>query len=683
MASQAIGSLFVSLGLDTAVFTAGVKKVQGVTGKLQKSFANFGTAATNLGTKLSVVSAGMAAVGLAGAALVKQTADAAVQIERQAKIANASTEEFQRWSAGAKRAGIDQDKLADILKDVNDRVGDFLQTGGGPMADFFEKVAPKVGVTAEQFKNLSGPDALQLYVDTLQKAGMSQQDMTFYMEAMASDATALLPLLLNGGKAMDAYGDAAARSGAVMSEKLIAASVQFNEKLNVLSERLTGARNQLAEVLLPVINRFLDVLIAKGVPALEKFIGFVEKAIQWFADLPGPVQEAAGAIAAVLGTGGPILLAIGVLSKAFAALMTPAVGPIAVFIGIAVIAYQAWQKWGTEIKAAVGGAIDYITGKFDAFVAKLKAIIEWAGKVKTAVAEALQYAPAGEGGFDPDPYANTPQGQGLINGGNGVTDLDGSAGADMLTQGTEIGGNLATGITNGLTTGLQTAAPQIQAAINTVPAIARSELGIQSPSRVFMEIGNFITQGLGLGISQGTPQVQGAMTGVSDAVIGESDSMSSSMNSFASTAQGAFKSVIDGSKTVGDALRELAATWISSIADNMFNAGWNGIMGAIGLPTNANGTRDWRGGLTRVNERGGEIMNLPKGTQIIPNDISKRMADRSGGGSNVNVQVVPSPMFQVVVREEAANVTREGISQYDRQMPDRISSITRDGRKRS
>lgn len=682
MASQAIGSLFVSLGLDTAVFTAGVKKVQGVTGKLQKSFANFGTAATNLGTKLSVVSAGMAAVGLAGAALVKQTADAAVQIDRQSKIANTSTDAFQRWSAGAKRAGIDQDKLADILKDVNDRVGDFLQTGGGPMADFFEKVAPKVGVTAEQFKNLSGPDALQLYVDTMERAGLSQQDMTFYMEAMASDATALLPLLLNNGKAMREYGNAAASSGAVMSEKLIAASVQFNEKLNVLSERLTGARNQLAEVLLPVINRFLDVLIAQGVPALEKFIGFVEQAIQWFGELPGPVQEAAGAIALALGTGGPILLAVGAVSTAISALIA-ATGPVGLFIAAAATLGAAWAVWGDDIKAAVGGAIDYITGKFDAFVAKLKAIIEWAGKVKTAVAEALQYAPAGEGGFDPDPYANTPQGQGLINGGNGVTDLDGSAGADMLTQGTEIGGNLATGITNGLTTGLQTAAPQIQAAINTVPAIARSELGIQSPSRVFMEIGNFITQGLGLGISQGTPGVQTAMTGVSDAVIGESDSMSSSMNSFASTAQGAFKSVIDGSKAVGDALRELAATWISSIADNMFNAGWSALTGAIGIGANANGTRDWRGGLTRVNERGGEIMNLPKGTQIIPNDISKRMADRSGGGSNVNVQVVPSPMFEVVVREEAANVTREGISQYDRQMPDRISSITRDGRKRS
>lgn len=42
---------------------------------------------------------------------------------------------------------------------------------------------------------------------------------------------------------------------------------------------------------------------------------------------------------------------------------------------------------------------------------------------------------------------------------------------------------------------------------------------------------------------------------------------------------------------------------------------------------NANGTNHWKGGLTWVNERGGEIMNLPRGTQIIPHDVSMRYAE--------------------------------------------------------
>lgn len=53
------------------------------------------------------------------------------------------------------------------------------------------------------------------------------------------------------------------------------------------------------------------------------------------------------------------------------------------------------------------------------------------------------------------------------------------------------------------------------------------------------------------------------------------------------------------------------------------------------LDGNAMGTPYWRGGYTRVNERGGEIMNLPSGTQIIPHDVSVKAA----GGRSVMVNV--------------------------------------------
>ena len=50
----------------------------------------------------------------------------------------------------------------------------------------------------------------------------------------------------------------------------------------------------------------------------------------------------------------------------------------------------------------------------------------------------------------------------------------------------------------------------------------------------------------------------------------------------------------------------------------------------------ATGTSFFAGGWTRVNERGGEIMRLPGGTQIIPHDVSQRMA----GGRGIQVQVI-------------------------------------------
>lgn len=75
------------------------------------------------------------------------------------------------------------------------------------------------------------------------------------------------------------------------------------------------------------------------------------------------------------------------------------------------------------------------------------------------------------------------------------------------------------------------------------------------------------------------------------------------------------KSIVDGVQSVKD--------WVSEHLGGQ-------------VPKHATGTNYWRGGLTSVNEHGGEIMNLPNGTQIIPHDISQKMVS---GGNNVNVTV--------------------------------------------
>ena len=47
---------------------------------------------------------------------------------------------------------------------------------------------------------------------------------------------------------------------------------------------------------------------------------------------------------------------------------------------------------------------------------------------------------------------------------------------------------------------------------------------------------------------------------------------------------------------------------------------------------NAGGTDNWRGGPTWVNEKGGEIIDLPSGSRIIPADKSAKMMEGNGGG---------------------------------------------------
>lgn len=58
------------------------------------------------------------------------------------------------------------------------------------------------------------------------------------------------------------------------------------------------------------------------------------------------------------------------------------------------------------------------------------------------------------------------------------------------------------------------------------------------------------------------------------------------------------------------------------------------------IKKNAVGTSYFSGGKTRINEFGGEIVDLPQGTRIIPNDISQQIAKNSGGGITVNVNIM-------------------------------------------
>ncbi|MBP5971073.1 hypothetical protein, partial [Pseudomonas iridis] len=201
---------------------------------------------------ISLASAG-AVAGLV--AITAKTAQYAQEVRNLSSLANASTSEFQRIAAGAKTVGVEQEKLSDILKDVNDRVGEFVSTGGGEMKDFFTNIAPKVGVTAEMFRNLSGPQALQLYYSSLEKANLNQQEMTFYMESMADETTALIPLLRNNGQGFKEFGDQAERAGKVLSTIQIDRLVAVNQSIRTLETSFAGASNQLVVGLLPSIEQ--------------------------------------------------------------------------------------------------------------------------------------------------------------------------------------------------------------------------------------------------------------------------------------------------------------------------------------------------------------------------------------------------------------------------------------------
>jgi hypothetical protein len=245
------------------------KKSQQNLSRTSKSFDSLGKAAR----RLAPIIAAAVSVGAARNAITlgKEIADLS-------RIAGTTAEEFQELAFAAKTVGIDQNKLSDIIKDMNDRVGDFLATGGGPMKDFFEQVAPLVGVTADQFRDLSGPQALQLYASTLEKAGANQQDFTFFMEAMASDATALVPLLRNNASGFKEIGKQARDAGAIMSNETVAGAAALDAKLDTLGTTIQTSFTNMLINNQDELENLTNFIINTGIPAIEKLLGVLSSA---------------------------------------------------------------------------------------------------------------------------------------------------------------------------------------------------------------------------------------------------------------------------------------------------------------------------------------------------------------------------------------------------------------------
>jgi len=247
-----IADIAVRVGADIEPLQQGMKKARKSVSDISKEVRSSANELVKWGAAAS------AAAAAAGAAVFAASAQSAKELTNLSKIAGTSVEQFQKLAFGAQKYGVEQDKLADILKDTQDKIGDFIQNGAGPMADFFANIGPKVGVTAEHFKNLSGPQALQLYVDSLEKANLSQSDMTFYMEAIASDATLLLPLLENSGAAMNKFANEADKLGIVLSDIEVEKLNQSNVAIGTITKTIGAMGQKISAQLAPVFTALAD-----------------------------------------------------------------------------------------------------------------------------------------------------------------------------------------------------------------------------------------------------------------------------------------------------------------------------------------------------------------------------------------------------------------------------------------
>ena len=518
MASAVIGALRVNLSIDTAQFSESLKGVRASMQRVGKQMQGWGTKMSTYITAPLSLAGGAIAVAVSGMAKDMD------ELRKAAQISNVGFEEFQKLAFAARSVGVEGDKLADIFKDVNDRVGDFNATGGGPMKDFFEQIAPKVGLTADAFKNLSGPQALQLYYDSLVKAGASQQDMTFYLEAMASDATALIPLLAQGGEGFRKLGEGAS----VITEDQASGLKAYNDAMRALGEAVKGLTIAIAT---SGILEFVTQFVLGATSIVQALAQSNPELLKWGVVIAG--------VAAALG---PVVAGLGLFLTAVAAISAPILAVVAGVTALTVAIVAFWP----EIQAAWG----WLTKLANVFVQLHSQLI---GAVIQKMAEMKAEFAA---------YAEQL-----------VTDFV-AAFIDLHKRMFEIGGQIIEGLWNGIKAKWESVKGGIADIGTSISDSVKSALGIHSPSRVMHEVGVNIMQGLNNGMS-------------SVDVKGGAASIASNIESTFSGIGASIGDAISGTKEWSDVLKDVLRQVVNLSFSKMggssggFGGFFSGLLGGL------------------------------------------------------------------------------------------------------
>ncbi|EXA67177.1 hypothetical protein J504_1125 [Acinetobacter baumannii 348935] len=164
-----------------------------------------------------------------------------------------SVEDFQYFAKGAQTAGLSLEQFGMMGKDALDRLGE-ARRGEGEMMDFFEKVAPKIGMTIDMFKDLSGPEVIQKYYDGLEKANLSHAEIITYMEQIVNDGSLLIPLLKDGGAGFKKWGEEAKNAGAIMSKDMVDNLGKAKANLYTLELQFQGFHAMLINSVTPAVT---------------------------------------------------------------------------------------------------------------------------------------------------------------------------------------------------------------------------------------------------------------------------------------------------------------------------------------------------------------------------------------------------------------------------------------------
>ncbi|ENN9251108.1 TPA: phage tail tape measure protein [Klebsiella pneumoniae] len=297
MAGKSLGTLTIDLIAKVGGFVQGMDKAERASQKwrdqVKKDAKEISTSIIAIGAAAATAAVG---IGAAGLAIVKNTAQQVTEAERWAKSLKMSTQDLLSWQYAAEQAGLTGDNIADIFKDINDKVGDAVLNKSGEAAQALDTL----GLSAQKLAQQS-PDKQLLAISSALQKIPTQAGKTNILESLGNDLSKMLPLFDNNNEKLKQFLQLSKDFGVAPPQEDIDNLVKVNQFFQDIETSARGLKMEIASGLAKVdLSPLQD-----GLDSIHDV--FTDPAIlQGLSDLVGEAISLAGVVGRIAGGLGAI-----------------------------------------------------------------------------------------------------------------------------------------------------------------------------------------------------------------------------------------------------------------------------------------------------------------------------------------------------------------------------------------
>lgn len=297
MAGKSLGTLTIDLIAKVGGFVQGMDKAERASQKwrdqVKKDAKEISTSIIAIGAAAATAAVG---IGAAGLAIVKNTAQQVTEADRWAKSLKMSTQDLLSWQYAAEQAGLTGDNIADIFKDINDKVGDAVLNKSGEAAQALDTL----GLSAQKLAQQS-PDKQLLAISSALQKIPTQAGKTNILESLGNDLSKMLPLFDNNNEKLKQFLQLSKDFGVAPPQEDIDNLVKVNQFFQDIETSARGLKLEIASGLAKVdLSPLQD-----GLDSIHDV--FTDPAIlQGLSDLVGEAISLAGVVGRIAGGLGAI-----------------------------------------------------------------------------------------------------------------------------------------------------------------------------------------------------------------------------------------------------------------------------------------------------------------------------------------------------------------------------------------